>query len=80
MPMRWATPKSAAEHHQCWLPVINDEDLRGGLVICQVPMQEGGVIRSDAVRHPLPQVDAAAREGRLDITRRLEPLVPGWGG
>lgn len=67
--------KSAAEHDPRWPPLIKDENRKGGLVICQLLTQEGGVIRSDSVRPPLPQLDAAARDGLLNITRRLEPLV-----
>jgi 4-hydroxy-tetrahydrodipicolinate synthase len=42
-------------------------------------MKEGGVIRSDAVRHPLPQMHPATREGLLKVARRLDPLVLRWG-
>jgi 2-keto-3-deoxy-L-arabinonate dehydratase len=42
-------------------------------------MKEGGVIRSDAVRHPLPAMHPATREGLLKVARRLDPLVLRWG-
>jgi len=69
----------AAEHYQRWLPLINYENRQGGLASAKVLMKEGGVIRSDAVRHPLPQVHRATREGLLKIARRLDPIVLGWG-
>ena len=69
----------AAEHYQRWLPLINYENRQGGLATAKVLMKEGGVIRSDAVRHPLPQMHPATREGLLKIARRLEPLVLRWG-
>jgi 2-keto-3-deoxy-L-arabinonate dehydratase len=69
----------AAEHYQRWLPLINYENRQGGLASAKVLMKEGGVIRSDALRHPLPQMHPATREGLLKIARRLEPLVLGWG-
>lgn len=69
----------AAQHYQRWLPLINYENRQGGLVSAKVLMKEGGVIRSDALRHPLPQVHPATREGLLKIARRLEPMVLRWG-
>jgi 4-hydroxy-tetrahydrodipicolinate synthase len=68
----------AAQHYQRWLPLINYENRQGGLASAKVLMKEGGVIRSDAVRHPLPQVHPATREGLLKIARRLDPLVLRW--
>jgi 2-keto-3-deoxy-L-arabinonate dehydratase len=69
----------AAQHYERWLPLINYENRQGGLASAKVLMKEGGVIRSDAVRHPLPQVHPATREGLLKIARRLDPLVLRWG-
>ncbi|MBC8748744.1 MULTISPECIES: dihydrodipicolinate synthase family protein [Paraburkholderia] len=71
--------EAAAAHYQQWLPLINYENRQGGLASCKVLMKEGGVIRSDAVRHPLPQMHPATREGLLKIARRLDPLVLRWG-
>ena len=42
-------------------------------------MKEGGVIASDAVRHPLQPMHPATRAGLLQIARRLDPLVLRWG-
>jgi len=41
-------------------------------------MQEGGVIKSDAARHPFPPLNPAARAGLVEIARRLDPLVLRW--
>ena len=71
--------EAAAAHYQQWLPLINYENRQGGLASCKALMKEGGVIRSDAVRHPLPQMHPATREGLLKIARRLDPLVLRWG-
>jgi 2-keto-3-deoxy-L-arabinonate dehydratase len=68
----------AARHYQRWLPLINYENRQGGLATAKVLMKEGGVIRSDAVRHPLPQMHPVTREGLLKIARRLDPLVLRW--
>jgi 2-keto-3-deoxy-L-arabinonate dehydratase len=69
----------AAAHYQRWLPLINYENRQGGLASCKALMKEGGVIRSDAVRHPLLPMHPATREGLLKIARRLDPLVLRWG-
>lgn len=70
--------EAAAAHYQQWLPLINYENRQGGLASCKALMKEGGVIGSDAVRHPLPQMHPATREGLLKIARRLDPLVLRW--
>lgn len=70
----------AAENYQKWLPLINYENRQGGLATCKVLMKEGGVIASDAVRHPFPQMHPETRAGLIKIARRLDPLVLGWGG
>jgi 4-hydroxy-tetrahydrodipicolinate synthase len=69
----------AAQHYERWLPLINYENRQGGLASAKVLMKEGGVIGSDAVRHPLPQMHPATREGLLRVARRLDPLVLRWG-
>jgi 4-hydroxy-tetrahydrodipicolinate synthase len=42
-------------------------------------MREGGVIKSDAVRHPLEALHPATREGLLELLRDVDPLVLRWG-
>jgi hypothetical protein len=41
-------------------------------------MEEGGVIASGAVRHPLTPVHPAIRAGLIETARRLDPLVLRW--
>ncbi|CAN5228235.1 dihydrodipicolinate synthase family protein [soil metagenome] len=62
-----------------WLPLINYENRQCGLQACKILMMEGGVIRSDMVRHPLQRVHSATRAGLLDIARPLDPVVLRWG-
>lgn len=69
----------AAERYQQWLPLINYENRQGWLATAKVLMREGGVIRADAVRHPLQPMHPATREGLLKVARRLDPLVLRWG-
>jgi len=42
-------------------------------------MKAGGVIASDALRHPIPPLHPEAREGLLAIARRLDAAVLRWG-
>ncbi|BCQ26391.1 dihydrodipicolinate synthase family protein [Caballeronia sp. NK8] len=71
--------EKAAELYQQWLPLINYENRQCGLAACKALMKEGGVIRSDAVRHPLAAMHPAVRDGLLKVARRLDPLVLRWG-
>jgi 4-hydroxy-tetrahydrodipicolinate synthase len=70
--------EQAALLYQQWLPLINYENRQCGLAACKILMKEGGVIRSDAVRHPLAPVHPKTREGLLEVARRLDPLVLRW--
>ncbi|MFT4063581.1 dihydrodipicolinate synthase family protein [Paraburkholderia sp.] len=71
--------EQAAELYQQWLPLINYENRQCGLAACKTLMKEGGVIRSDAVRHPLAPMHPKVREGLFKVARRLDPLVLRWG-
>src|SRR3954468_22734412 len=62
-----------------WLPLINYENRQCGLQACKVLMKEGGVIASDAVRHPLQPLHPASRAGLIEIARGLDALVLRWG-
>ncbi|PWC35738.1 dihydrodipicolinate synthase family protein [Azospirillum sp. TSO35-2] len=61
-----------------WLPLINVENRQGGIATAKVLMREGGIIASDAVRHPMTPLHPATRAGLLDAARRLDPLVLRW--
>lgn len=62
-----------------WLPLINYENRQCGLSACKVLMKEGGVIRSDMLRHPQTPLNAAARAGLIEIARDLDAMVLRWG-
>jgi 2-keto-3-deoxy-L-arabinonate dehydratase len=68
----------AASLYQQWLPLINYENRQRGLAACKALMKEGGVIKSDAVRHPLAPMHPEVRDGLLKVARRLDPLVLRW--
>ncbi len=38
-------------------------------------MAEGGVIKNEAVRHPLEPLEPAARAGLLELAREADPLA-----
>jgi 4-hydroxy-tetrahydrodipicolinate synthase len=62
-----------------WLPLINYENRQCGLQACKILMKEGGVIGSEAVRHPLQKVHPATRAGLVEVARTLDPVVLRWG-
>jgi dihydrodipicolinate synthase/N-acetylneuraminate lyase len=61
------------------LPLINYENRQCGLRATKAVMKEGGVIRSDAVRHPLEGLHPQTRAGLLELARAANPLALRWG-
>jgi len=70
--------EEAADAYARWLPLINYENRQCGLQAAKILMEEGGVIRSGAVRHPLVPLHPAIRAGLIETARRLDPLVLRW--
>ena len=71
--------KDAAEKYARILPLINYENRQCGLRATKTVMMEGGVIRSDAVRHPLEALHPATKAGLLELARDVQPLALRWG-
>jgi len=71
--------KEAAAQYARILPLINYENRQCGLRATKTVMAEGGVIASDAVRHPLMPLDAATRQGLLELAAEANPLALYWG-
>lgn len=71
--------EEAVAEYTRWLPLINYENRQGGILTAKALMKEGGVIASDAPRHPFPPMHPAVRAGLLETARRLDPLVLRWG-
>lgn len=69
----------AAEGYAHILPLINYENRQCGLRATKTVMKEGGVIRSDAVRHPLEPLHPATKAGLLELARAANPLALRWG-
>jgi 2-keto-3-deoxy-L-arabinonate dehydratase len=61
-----------------WLPLINYENRQCGLVTAKVLMHAGGVIGSEAVRHPLQPLHPATRAGLLELARDLDVMALRW--
>jgi len=61
------------------LPLINYENRQCGLRAAKTVMAAGGVIRSDAVRHPLEPLHTATRAGLLELAAEANPLGLRWG-
>ncbi len=69
----------AAQQYARILPLINYENRQCGLRATKTVMVEGGVIKSDAVRHPLEPLHPATRAGLLELAREVQPLALMWG-
>src|SRR5258706_9736829 len=69
----------AIDAYARWLPLINYENRQGGILTAKALMKEGGVIASDAPRHPFPVMNPQVRAGLFETARRLDPLVLRWG-
>ena len=61
------------------LPLINYENRQCGLRATKTVMAAGGVIASDAVRHPLEALSSPTRAGLLELVTALAPLAARWG-
>jgi 2-keto-3-deoxy-L-arabinonate dehydratase len=69
----------AAAAYAAILPLINYENRQCGLRATKAVMAEGGVIHSEAVRHPLEPLHPATRAGLLELAREADPLALRWG-
>ena len=72
-------PQEAAAAYARILPLINFENRQCGLRATKTVMAAGGVIKSDAVRHPLEALHPATRAGLLELAGELQPLALRWG-
>jgi len=70
---------AAEQQYNRILPFINFENRQCGLRACKTLMMEGGVIKSDYVRHPLDKLPLRSRENLLEIARSIDPVVLRWG-
>jgi len=71
--------QGAKERYEHILPFINYENRQCGLRACKTLMMEGGVIKSDRVRHPLDALPERSRIGLLELATELDPVALRWG-
>jgi 2-keto-3-deoxy-L-arabinonate dehydratase len=71
--------REAAAAYARILPLINYENRQCGLRATKAVMAAGGVIKSDAVRHPLEPLHPATRKGLLELAAEAEPVALYWG-
>jgi 2-keto-3-deoxy-L-arabinonate dehydratase len=71
--------EEAAAAYARILPLINFENRQCGLRATKAVMAAGGVIDSDAVRHPLEPLHPATRAGLLELAAEAAPLALRWG-
>ena len=70
--------EEAVAEYARWLPLINYENRQCGLLACKALMKEGGVVASEAPRHPIAPLHPETRKGLIETARRLDPLVLRW--
>lgn len=61
------------------LPLINHENRQCGLRACKTVFMEGGVIKSDYVRHPQKPMCPRTKDRLLGLARDLDVLALRWG-
>jgi 2-keto-3-deoxy-L-arabinonate dehydratase len=70
---------AALDHWKTCMPLINHENRQCGLRAAKTVMKEGGVIRSDFVRHPLKPMSDRTKTRLLGLARELDVLALKWG-
>ncbi len=58
---------------------INHENRQCGWQSCKAAMVEGGVIKSEACRHPIEPLHPEIRARLINLLKPLDPLVLKWG-
>jgi 4-hydroxy-tetrahydrodipicolinate synthase len=71
--------EAALRHWKACLPLINHENRQCGLRATKSVFMEGGVIRSDVVRHPLKPLSDRTRRRLIALAQDLDILALRWG-
>ena len=70
---------AAMAQYNSILPLINFENRQCNLRATKTVMMEGGVIESDAVRHPFAPLPEATKAGLMELVREVDPVALTWG-
>ena len=71
--------KEAENEYNRVLPLINYENRQCGFRATKTVFKEGGVIKSDVCRHPIPSLDKNTKKGLLDLANNYDLIAIKWG-
>ena len=71
--------KEAETEYNRVLPLINYENRQCGFRAAKTVFKEGGVIKSDVCRHPIPSLDKNTKKGLLDLANNYDLIAMKWG-
>ena len=71
--------KEAENEYNRVLPLINYENRQCGFRATKTVFKEGGVIKSDICRHPIPSLDKKTKKGLLDLANNYDLIAMKWG-
>ena len=71
--------EAAFKQWQYCLPLINHENRQCGLRATKAVMKEGGVIKSDHVRHPQKPMSPRTRDRLLSLASDMDLIALKWG-
>ena len=71
--------KEAENEYNRVLPLINYENRQCGFRATKTIFKEGGVIKSDVCRHPIPSLDKNTKKGLLDLANNYNLIAMKWG-
>jgi 2-keto-3-deoxy-L-arabinonate dehydratase len=71
--------EAALDHWKTCMPLINHENRQCGLRAAKTVMKEGGVIKSDFVRHPLKPMSDRTKSRLIGLASELDVLALKWG-
>ena len=71
--------KEAENEYNRVLPLINYENRQCGFRATKTVFKEGGVIKSDVCRHPIPSLDKNTKKGLLDLANKYDLIAMKWG-
>ena len=71
--------KEAENEYNRVLPLINYENRQCGFRATKTVFKEGGVIKSDVCRHPIPSLDKDTKKGLLDLANNYDLIAMKWG-